>query len=759
MSFRPFLCLLPVVFLAACSTTATTSRTSTPSSTGTLALQGRLHGGQQPVSGSSLQLYAVGLSGGGSAATPLLSTPGTSDGNGGFNITGAYSCPTDASEVYLLARGGNPGLAPGTNNAAITLMAALGACGNLSASTFVNVDEVTTVALANTLAPFTYSTSAIGSTPSDAILLNAAFSMANRFASTSNGTSPGTNLPGGDTVPVAKINTLANIMAGCINSAGGTAGDSSACGALFSLATAAGTSAPADTFTAAVRIADTPALNTQSLFDTSSASAPFQPALVSVPSDLSISLGVPAGLQPSAVTAAFGSSPVGSAALAQTITLSNTSTSAIALSSLAVTGVFPDDFVQTNNCPASLAASASCAVQVTFTPSAASRRVAALAVSNSSALSPLLIGLSGAGVNPTTVPTLTSASPASFLAGSGTAVVTLLGTGFTPTTTAYLNGTPQTTAYLSPQSVSFVLNSIYVAAPTTLAFYVTNAVGLSNTILAAVVNPAPVLTAISPSSVIAGSPTFSLTLTGTNFGSHSTVLINGISHSPYTSSSSTLSVFVDATEVTTPGSLAVTVVSPSPGGGTSAPQQLQSLTAGNRVQTLGYSTTDLVTDPVRTMVYASVNSSSSLSPNSLVAVDPTQGTVVTTATLNGMPDRIAISDDGAYLYVSLPSTAEIARFKLPALTPDIRWTIPAAAQDLKVAPGQPHTLAVSDIDPSQTSSTVRVYDDAVAAQSPCGRLLRQLLRHACLGGDRNRVVRYRVALGRRWRSGVHPYRR
>ncbi len=663
MSFRRLLSLLPIVFLTACSTSFQSTSTSS------LALMGRLHGGQQPVSGSSLQLYAVGLSGGGSAATPLLNTPGTSDSNGNFNITGTYSCPTAASQVYLLARGGNPGLAPGTNNTAITLLAALGPCGNLSASTFINVDEVTTAALANTLAPFTASTAAIGSTPADAILLNAAFTMANRFASTPSGTSPGTNIPAGDTVPVAEINTLANILAGCINSSGGVAGDASACGRLFSLAAAPGVTPPTDTFTAAVHIADTPALNVPALFNTSSASAPFQPALTTAPSDFSVTLGVPAGLQSSVATAAFGISLVGAAAQAQTVTLSNTSASAIALSSIALTGVSPADYAQTNNCPASLPASASCAVQITFTPTAANRRVAALAVSNDSALSPLLVGLSGVGSNATTAPTLTSASPASVIAEGPNTTITLTGTNFTPATTVYLNYVPVVTTYLSPQSVSFVLPSYYVTTSQTLSLYVSNAAGYSNSISIAVLSPTPVLTAISPSSIIAGAPSFLLTLTGANFTGSLTVIVNGVSHATSGSSGPTLSVNLNAAEVANPGSLAVTVVTPAPGGGTSAPLQLQVLPAGNRIRTLGYATTDLVTDPVRTMVYASVSASSTLGPNSLIAVDPTQGTVVTTATLNGTPDRIAISDDGAYLYVSLPNTAEIARFTLPKSHP------------------------------------------------------------------------------------------
>src|ERR1700677_99867 len=49
----------------------------------TLKIAGAVHGGQQPVTGATLQLYAVGTTGDGSAATPLiLTTATTSDGSG-----------------------------------------------------------------------------------------------------------------------------------------------------------------------------------------------------------------------------------------------------------------------------------------------------------------------------------------------------------------------------------------------------------------------------------------------------------------------------------------------------------------------------------------------------------------------------------------------------------------------------------------------------------------------------------------------------
>jgi hypothetical protein len=47
-----------------------------------LVKYGSVHGGQQAVSGSTIQLYAVGTTGDGSAATPLLTQAVTTDASG-----------------------------------------------------------------------------------------------------------------------------------------------------------------------------------------------------------------------------------------------------------------------------------------------------------------------------------------------------------------------------------------------------------------------------------------------------------------------------------------------------------------------------------------------------------------------------------------------------------------------------------------------------------------------------------------------------
>ena len=69
----------------------------------------------------------------------------------------------------------------------------------------------------------------------------------------------------------------------------------------------------------------------------------------------------------------FGSQPVESSSSAQTVTLINSGSAALTLSSLALTGTNASDFAQTNNCGSSVPAGANCTISVTFTPSASGR--------------------------------------------------------------------------------------------------------------------------------------------------------------------------------------------------------------------------------------------------------------------------------------------------------------------------------------------------------------------------------------------------
>ena len=113
-------------------------------------------GGQQPVSNATVQLYAAGTGAtDATAASPLIGTPPILTGPAGdFTITGRFTCPSITTEVYLVVTGGNPGLVAGTNNQALVLMSGLGPCGNLSSSTHIIIDEVTTIGTIYSIAPF-----------------------------------------------------------------------------------------------------------------------------------------------------------------------------------------------------------------------------------------------------------------------------------------------------------------------------------------------------------------------------------------------------------------------------------------------------------------------------------------------------------------------------------------------------------------------------------------------------------------------------
>jgi hypothetical protein len=101
-------------------------------------------------------------------------------------------------------------------------------------------------------------------------------------------------------------------------------------------------------------------------------------------------------LSPSAL--AFRSQTVGTASPTQSITLSNTGGGPLVLGSVDIGGPGAADFSQTNDCPVSLNAGASCFVAVTFTPSAEGPRSATLTLSDNADDSPQSVSLFGSGV-------------------------------------------------------------------------------------------------------------------------------------------------------------------------------------------------------------------------------------------------------------------------------------------------------------------------------------------------------------------------
>jgi trimeric autotransporter adhesin len=416
-------------------------------------MRGLVHGGQQPIIGATIQLYSVGTTADGAASTPLLSPAPVTDANGNFNISGTYSCPSSSSLVYVVASGGNPGLASGTNNAAISLMAALGPCGNLTASTYIFINELTTLAAVYSLAPYMASASAIGSSSTDTAALVNAFTLASEFVNTANGTAPGTGVPTGTVVPVAQINTIGDIFAPCIDSAGGTAGDSTACGNLFALTTLTGSTAPTNTVAALLNLANNPAWNTASLYSLIPADAPFQPAQPQTPPDLSVRLIVPSGFTASPSALNFPATRIGVESTL-TVTFTNNTATPVGIdianilnSSPTASGADPYDFrpafstSSLEDCPTPVLPGATCSVQLTFSPLATGARSAYLVVNNTSANPVIWILLTGEGLE----------------AGAGPAALTPGGLGFTAP------GSPMSTTLSNIGTLALTIDSISIS--------------------------------------------------------------------------------------------------------------------------------------------------------------------------------------------------------------------------------------------------------------------------------------------------------
>jgi hypothetical protein len=305
-------------------------------------LHGHVHGGNQPVSGSLIQVWQAGTGGYGTGSASIMNAGTTvmtsNDGTGSFTITNDYTCPSSDTQVYITATGGNPGLTPpqgGTiNNSALVLMVALGSCGQLqanAATTFIDINEVSTVAAAYSLAQFATPNAggtgiSVGTSAGNTTGLTNAMKTVNNLVDLGTGTAltitPSYKAQGGTTggllnssyVPQARINTLADILANCVNTDGtsssgavnGSGNSSAACNSLF-VATTAGGVTPTDTLQAILSIAQHPGNNAAGIFGLfASDGAPFQPVLSSpAPVDWTLALtysggglGVPAGTDP-----------------------------------------------------------------------------------------------------------------------------------------------------------------------------------------------------------------------------------------------------------------------------------------------------------------------------------------------------------------------------------------------------------------------------------------------------------------------------
>ena len=101
--------------------------------------------------------------------------------------------------------------------------------------------------------------------------------------------------------------------------------------------------------------------------------------------------GVAPAVSLSATSLTFSSQSVSTTSAAQSVTLTNTGNGTLSNLTINASG----DFAQTNNCGGSVAASGSCTINVTFTPTANGNRTGALTLVDNASGSPQTVNLSG----------------------------------------------------------------------------------------------------------------------------------------------------------------------------------------------------------------------------------------------------------------------------------------------------------------------------------------------------------------------------
>ena len=139
---------------------------------------------------------------------------------------------------------------------------------------------------------------------------------------------------------------------------------------------------------------------------------------------------------------------------------------------------------------------------------------------------------------------------------------------------------------------------------------------------------------------------------------------------------------------------------------------------------------DVVADDPRALLYVAVPAAASANASSVAIVDPVNATITGYVPVGFDPGRLALSDEGSYLYVAERNGPHIARLALPGMTLDATIVLPNDVHgqvtwpvDVKVQPGAPKTIAVGrdfKDDTQFQGDGIVIYDDTTARPNIAG---------------------------------------
>lgn len=245
------------------------------------------------------------------------------------------------------------------------------------------------------------------------------------------------------------------------------------------------------------------------------------------------------------------------------------------------------------------------------------------------------------------------------------------------------------------------------------------------------VGPLPAMvTSLSPSSVVAGASTLTLTVKGTGFVSGDIVEFGSFALNSTFVSSTEMQAQVPASDFAAPDTPDVYIATSPPSSlnyGMTFTIQDPQLTGNISIteSVVNVQANDMVWDPVSQLIYLSLPGSTSTANGAIAALNPVTGLLGVSQTTGVGPDRLAVSSDASYLWAGIDGASELQRFTLPNLTPDISVFLgsynmyePYSVMDVEAQPGSSHTAAVvvgevNAVPPVEIGG-ISIYDDATA---------------------------------------------
>jgi hypothetical protein len=172
-------------------------------------------------------------------------------------------------------------------------------------------------------------------------------------------------------------------------------------------------------------------------------------------------------------------------------------------------------------------------------------------------------------------PAISSLTPSSISAGHPAFTLQVFGSHFTPASLVLWNGSPRSSLFQTTSEIDAqILSTDIENAGQANVSVITEPPGGGTTktiifTISGVQSNIPSITTINPATATTGGAGFTLTITGQNFVSQSTVLVNGAIRPSSFESSTQMLVSVLSTDIANAGTLQISVVNPSPGGGSS----------------------------------------------------------------------------------------------------------------------------------------------------------------------------------------------